>query len=380
MKQPAFQGVDVVTNTNADNKDIRDLIVSIVPSAARQMVGFSDQFRGASETQTCKNIFEYLKNQIKYKADGGEQIVKLPSALMSKKVGDCKSYSLFTAAILQNLGIPYRFVFASYNSDPIPGHVYVQTDKGCIIDAVWGKFNSEKKPKYKYFHNMNVRYMAGTNGYKNVSGISINNAGMQGPGVNKVLLAPGRGIFLALIKGNRDGLATKLQAQINQNSNKLKERWEHAGGKYSKLVSAIQKGASKPFKKLGLLGVFKRLFRKKGLTGHGMGAGEGMAAIQAAIVSACTAAGTAIGPPIGTAGGASLGAALAALAPIFVDFVKQTPAADEADTVDKDIIAPENDQEGGDGAGTTFNFSKAFPYIAAGSAALYFLTSKNSKK
>lgn len=243
---------------------------------------------------------------------------------------------------------------------------------------------------------MNVRYMAGTAGYKKIGqsslhgigqsslhGISMNGTGISGAGVNKVLLAPGRGIFLALVKGNRDGLATKLQVQTTKTPNKLKEHWEHAGGKYSKLVSAINKGASKPFKKLGLLGVFKRLFRKKGLTGHGMGSGEGMAAIQAVIVSACTAAGTAIGPPIGTAGGASLGAALAALAPIIVDLVKQTPATNEADTVDKDIIAPENDQEDGGSGGSgpiSFDIKKALPYIAAGGVALYLITSKSSKK
>ena len=57
---------------------------------------------------------------------------------------------MLTSAILTNLGINHHFVLASYNSDPTPSHIYVQLEDGCIIDAVWGIFDSEKKPFYKY--------------------------------------------------------------------------------------------------------------------------------------------------------------------------------------------------------------------------------------
>jgi len=103
MSQPAFQGIDVVYKSQADNKDIRDLLVNLVPQAKAQMVEFSKSFRGRNSKETCKKIFDYIKNNFTYVADGGEQIIKLPSALLKKKVGDCKSYSLFTASILENL-------------------------------------------------------------------------------------------------------------------------------------------------------------------------------------------------------------------------------------------------------------------------------------
>ena len=104
--QPPFEGIDAVYKSKADNKDIRDLLVKLVPKAKSQMVSFSKQFKGRTQQETCKKIFDYLKNNFTYVADGNEQIIKLPSALLRKRVGDCKSYSLFTASILENLKIP----------------------------------------------------------------------------------------------------------------------------------------------------------------------------------------------------------------------------------------------------------------------------------
>jgi len=150
MNQPAFQGVDVVYKGKADNKDIRDLLEKLVPKATEQMKEYAQKFKGANELETSKKIFDFLKNDLRYIADGNEQVIKLPSALLKTKIGDCKSYSLFTASILDNLGIPYIITYASYNDNPIPHHVYIVTKNGIIIDAVYGIFNKEKKAKYKY--------------------------------------------------------------------------------------------------------------------------------------------------------------------------------------------------------------------------------------
>lgn len=344
MSEPAFQGVDITYKSNADNKDIRNLLVKLVPKATAQLAEYSKRFRGKSEKETCKNIFDFLKNEIKYSADDSEQIIKLPSALLKKRAqgSDCKSFSLFTAAVCENLKIPYQFVYASYNENPIPSHVYVATKNGYIIDAVWGIFNSEKDSTYKYTKNMNVRYMAG------VSSPQLGNCGCQqnANGIGKlnplrILLAPGRGVFLAILKGNFDNSAGLLTKVNEKNGAGVKKLWEKIGGKYSKLQNAIKVGSSKNPKKLGLLGMIRKKVKKSGGVKGINGASD--AAIQAAIVSACTAAGTAIGPPIGTAGGASLGAALAAIFPMLMDMVKLTPDAEETDVIVPAKIAP--DQE-----------------------------------
>jgi len=43
---PSFQGIDVTYKSQADNKDIRDLLVKLVPKAKSQMVEFSKGFKG----------------------------------------------------------------------------------------------------------------------------------------------------------------------------------------------------------------------------------------------------------------------------------------------------------------------------------------------
>jgi ribosomal protein L17 len=375
MSQPSFQGIDVTYKSQADNKDIRDLLVKLVPKAKAQMVEFSKQFKGRTNKETCKKIFDYIKSNFTYVADGGEQIIKLPSALLKKRVGDCKSYSLFTASILENLKIPYKFVYTSYNNNPIPAHVYVVTEDGCIIDAVYGIFNAEKKPTYRYTQDMNVRYMAGigadctscSKGVGKVTIISkdkrqqIKTTAQDVAGKFKsAAFVGGRAVLLGLIKGNYDGIATKMQ---KVDTNKLKNDWTRVGGDYSALTNAIKEGASKPAKKLGLLGKLKSLLKKKGI--QGIGATD-VGAIQAAIVAVATAVGSAI-PAAGTAAGASVGAVLAELYPTILDVVKQTPASEE-----EVVIAPAATPADS----TSFNFGSLLPIIAIGGAVYYFATKK----
>lgn len=147
---PKYKGKEVTHSDMADNIDIRRAIFGAVPEAINQTKKLAPYFKRNSNRETCKAIFDFLKQKLNYVADGDTQMIKLPSALLHSKVGDCKSYSLFTSAILSNLGIPHNFVLVSYNSDPTPSHIYVETDDGCIIDAVWGIFDDEKKPTYRY--------------------------------------------------------------------------------------------------------------------------------------------------------------------------------------------------------------------------------------
>jgi len=161
---PKYKGKEVTHSDMADNIDIRRAIFSAVPEANNQTKKLAKYFGRNSSRETCKAIFDFLKTKLNYVADGDTQLIKLPSALLHTKVGDCKSYSLFTSAILTNLGIPHHFVLVSYNNDPTPSHIYVETKDGCIIDAVWGIFDDEKKPTY--------RYEVKTNGQMKVKSIS----------------------------------------------------------------------------------------------------------------------------------------------------------------------------------------------------------------
>lgn len=396
MEQPAFQGIDVTYRSEAqkaDNKDIRDLLFSLVPQAKAQMAKMAKSFRRRNEEETCRKIFDYIVANFSYVADRKEQIIKLPSALLKYKVGDCKSYALFTASILENLKIPYKFVFTSYNSNPVPGHVYVTTDGGCIIDAVYGKFNREKPSTFKYVQGMNVRYMAGVGSCDNYGGEYASRrrgvgsafydggSGISGKPVRKIALAPGRGLFLGIVKANLDGFATKLQ---KVNPDKLKKNWENVGGNYSKLVDAIKKGAGKPAKRLGFLGKLRKKLKEQGGV-NGIGAAND-AQVQAAIIAVASSLAVAIpaaAPVIGPTG-----AVLAGLYPVVKDMVLQTPATDETDVlVQTPGIVAENDADAVPGGtpgqvtpGIQFDFKKALPLVAVAGAALYLATRKKGKR
>jgi hypothetical protein len=364
MSKPKFEGIDAVYKSKADNKDIRDLLEKLVPKAKGQMVEFSKRFKGQTDEQTCRNIFNYLMNHFTYLADGEEQIIKLPSALLKKKIGDCKSYALFTASILENLGIPYTITYTSYNSNPIPQHVYIVTQKGCIIDAVYGKFNQEKTPIYKYKKDMNVRYMAGIgcdcdnkmgniiDDLKAKRNQALNFAKEQAAAAEATIkakaaqitqpaktigLSAGRNLFLILIKNNIDGLASKLSTT---NTTPLLNKWYELGGDRTVLGNALKTGASKPEKKFGLLGKIKKLLKDNNVTNqniNGIGIGAIPSAVKVGIVSACTVAGAAIAAsssaalatPIGVGGGATLGEVINQVLPMIIDAVNKVPTTEE---------------------------------------------------
>lgn len=382
---PRYAGTSKVVKSQADNADLRRAIVEAVPRAAAQTRKMARYFRRSSEQETCRAIFDYLKKNVKYKADGWRQVVQMPSAILRPgAVADCKSMSLFTAAILSNLGIPYHFVLASYTDSPVPGHIYVQTKGGCIVDVVWGKFNSEKKPKYRY--NMEVSYLAGIGGMgktkgKTKAGKLLKKAGGAAKKVvgkaKTAALAPGRNLFLLLVKNNLDGLAEKL-AKIDQN--KLRKSWNAAGGDWTVLTKNIRTGSGKKSKKIGLLKALKKIGIK------GIGASD---AAKGAIVSAATTVGTAISPgPQGASAGASMGAVLAALADILPQLLAMTNAQDlgggdnisvDGSGLDTKTEDKEDDSKGGDEAEGKSGGNKTLLIVggvAAAAAILYFATRK----
>lgn len=144
------------------NQNIITVLHSNLPRAVRQTREISQHFKGVSELETARKIWDFLKKEIKYKRDReGYQDIKLPGRFVAEGSGDCKSYSLFTAGILSNLGIPYRFRYTSYSSDPTPQHVYIVTESGIIIDAVWNAFNSQKNFTHKKDYPMQISTLSG---------------------------------------------------------------------------------------------------------------------------------------------------------------------------------------------------------------------------
>ena len=277
-------GQTILVKTNATNGELQRAIEAAIPQATKQAAAFANRYKGKNELETCKKIFDYLKNSINYKADGLDQQVRLPSGLMRTKQGDCKSYSVFTSAVLSNLGIPHKLVYASYDpKDSTPSHIYVMTDSGCIIDAVYGKFNAEKKATFKKYKKMNISYIAGVKPRRRIgntcnynasngigategafewasrNGINLSAGQKIAIGAQKVLpmAVGGRSIVRNLIQKNAGGFATSLNKLMVESRSQrpgqtswdkmrsIELNWLNKGGNPNELYESIAEGASK---------------------------------------------------------------------------------------------------------------------------------------
>lgn len=240
----AIPNQNITVRDNATNAELQRAIEAAIPAAIEQTKRIAPRFKGRTNKQTARNIFDFLKNNINYKVDGENQKVQLPSALLRDKKADCKSFSLFTAAILSNLSIPYELTYASYtpgNKDP--EHIYVTLADGTIIDAVWGKFNSEKKPIYKYRKPMKISYISGVKGsigrtyeeWARAVGVWDNYTTAGKAAIRSLNVEPisfgGREVIEQLIRKNGGGIADFLYQMSPFNTTgkintTLKEKWD----------------------------------------------------------------------------------------------------------------------------------------------------------
>lgn len=350
------KGKMITVKRNASNKQLQTAIEDALPVAAKQPVtkALAKKLRGANDLETSRNIFNWVVTNIRYKKDGSNQIVRLPSGILRTREGDCKSMSLLVAALLVNNGIVPKFVYTSYkDNDPTPSHIYVETKSGIILDPVWKRFNSEKTPKFKFKKIMDISYLSGLDG--SCAGLGAAGKGKAKvkkfvkkagatvkkgvtavkKGAKKVGLSAGRSLFLLLVKNNIDGIATRLNTG---NREKQINMWKKAGGDGKVFGEAIRKGASKPAKKMGFLQKLKGLSTKKKLSGFG-GIGETPdKATQGKIIALATSLGATMGTAVpaagsaaGSAGGASLGAVIIAILPVIQEVVAKVPAAEAID-------------------------------------------------
>ena len=134
--------------------DIINAILDAHKRHAGDYAKISSFFNAGSSKDTARKIYNFLKGNVKYIIEpGSKQTVKSPSAILAQGYGDCKHYSLFAGGILQNLGIPFNYRFASYRVfNKEPQHVFVVVNPGTKneiwIDPVLNKFDYKKAYTY----------------------------------------------------------------------------------------------------------------------------------------------------------------------------------------------------------------------------------------
>ena len=154
LRQIVPNHLPVVTYPDKTNGDLMARVNSFVQDSVNQTAAIAVHFKGAN---AAKNVFDFLKQEIVYKADGFNQDILKPNALIIKGVGDCKSFTLFAAGVLINLGYNVVIRYAGYNNNTMLNHVYLVAN-GIIVDPVWGIYNSEKPYKVKRDFQINKKW------------------------------------------------------------------------------------------------------------------------------------------------------------------------------------------------------------------------------
>lgn len=179
-----IRNINKVIHQNGKTSDIIDVVMYAYEIENDPQISvLADKLKADTVFETCKNIWQYLLDNIKYRADADGrdgEMIRTPARLIHDGTGDCKSYSLFTAVILRYLGIPHFFRFVSYNKVKRATHVYIVANNNIIIDAVATvqlgySFNQEVK--YTYRVDMSERgtkisYLAGLPASRHAVGVS----------------------------------------------------------------------------------------------------------------------------------------------------------------------------------------------------------------
>lgn len=149
---PPVEGKTNIVNQFGITSDIISVAKKHYESNYLQSKPIAKYFQGATITETCKNIWNWTRENIKYKIDvAGKQDIKSPSSVVTSGFADCKGLSIFILSVLQNLGIKSNFRYACYRGTEVT-HVYVvaydEQGRTIGVDACIACFNLEKPNIY----------------------------------------------------------------------------------------------------------------------------------------------------------------------------------------------------------------------------------------
>jgi len=156
QKLAPFKNYRVVVSQDQSVNDIIKGILETHEKYKSEYDKISDDFIGASELETAKNIWNFLHSNVPYFIESTQnQTLRSPSAIVAMP-GDCKSYALFANGIFDSLNrkgvfnTPIAYRFADYRGINEFQHVfsvlYPGTNKEIWIDPVLSRFNEKKQP------------------------------------------------------------------------------------------------------------------------------------------------------------------------------------------------------------------------------------------
>ena len=359
-----------------ENQSTNDIIKSILDNHKKYVYDYkniSSFFKGSNNYQTGKNIYNYLKKNIRYKIDSADQqLIKSPAAILATREADCKMYSNFAAGILDNLKIPFVYRFAGYSAfEDQPAHVFIvinpNTKNEIWLDPVLKEYNYKKLYNFKIDKKMAVIAVSGI-GKAGKGKAKVKNILKKGAKVIvKVAATPARNAFLLLVKLNFTGLGTKLATIWAKDPSKLQKLWEGTlGGQMNSLKKAFETGKGK-----------KRIF------GHQDSIGDPVVAAAVASAAPIIAKVASFMKSIGIEPAELIEIGKKALnekakALITKKLMPKVEQAAENNEIAEDIIEQDNKMAtGGGGNVPTTKSNKMLPlYLLGGAAVIYLIAKK----
>lgn len=383
-KLTPYAGNKVKLTESQSTNDIIKEILAAHKKYASDYDKIAPQFWRGSVRASCKYVFNFLKQNVKYRIEPDtRQSVKSPAAIIATGANggynDCKHYSLFFAGLLDawkrsGKKINFCYRFANYRLlDNKPHHVFVVVNPGgseIWCDAVLNSFDEKKQ----YINKIDKKPMA----LYSISGVDcescedsyglpeigapkflqkkkagkakrqarrqarrsgVNCTGKRGAKIAPPLIAA-RKAFLLLVRLNVKKFAVKLYNRMQNPSqaNEIFTKWCGLGGNAAVLRRNVEKAYAKYKRKRGI-GV------------------------------------------IGVVDPITITSAIAAATPVIAVLAKflKPEAAEEIEEVSEAIqkgASVYSNQDQGDTTSGIFDNKKILIYGALGIAGYYFLTKK----
>lgn len=109
-----------------------DTIVRVIRKAERHnqkdTAAIAHRLKGKTDRQTAKNVFRFVRQNVRYKADGWHQKIMSPSVTLIRGKADCKSMTNLASSLLKNLRIGHKLRLAEYAGDGDWKHIYLVAD------------------------------------------------------------------------------------------------------------------------------------------------------------------------------------------------------------------------------------------------------------
>lgn len=178
---PEFKNSEIVLKKK---QGVEDIVKGILKTHNQYFTDYdliSDFFYRGGIEDTCKYIFDFLKQNVPYEIESENyQTLRSPGAILHFP-GDCKSYALFSNGVLDSLrrkgklkcDLIYRFAGYGVFTDYIE-HVFCvcKTGKNEIwLDPVLNDYNEKKQPNYTVDKKINNMALVGISGINEIGAV-----------------------------------------------------------------------------------------------------------------------------------------------------------------------------------------------------------------